>query len=394
MRILHITTNDRDGAGMCCLRIHQSLLDAGIESKVVTTHNTQHVFEEYEFGYLKNFAARSISKLFRLVGLNVTERNKILALMKKYHAAYSLPVSSIDITNCKWVEWADIIHLHWVNNYLDYPSFFKKVKKPIVWTLHDENLFYGIAHHHKSILADHPMEFKYQKLKLDAVRSAENLSIVFLSDMMSRNFTHKKIIERCKKTVINNSVNTEVFRPYDRQTMRRKYELDEKKRIFVLISMNIADPNKGLDVLTKVLMSVDRDSLILAIGGNPQKREWKNVRSVGIIKSQRKMCELISCADYMAMPSYQEGFSQSPMEAMACGLPVVAFPVSGTSELINERNGIVCNDFSSEALKKGIELLMSREYDPLEIRNDMIKRFSPKAIAKKYKELYNSILSK
>ena len=30
------------------------------------------------------------------------------------------------MTKFKWVEWADIIHLHWVNDYLDYPSFFKK----------------------------------------------------------------------------------------------------------------------------------------------------------------------------------------------------------------------------------------------------------------------------
>ena len=105
------------------------------------------------------------------------------------------------------------------------------------------------------------------------------------------------------------------------------------------------------------------------------------------------MCELISCADYMAMPSYQEAFSQSPMEAMACGLPVVVFPVSGTAELVNDRNGVICDDFTADALERGIKVLMSRHYDSKEIRQDMIDRYSPQRIAEKYIDLYKELLS-
>jgi hypothetical protein len=39
---------------------------------------------------------------------------------------------------------ADIIHLHWIADWLDYTTFFGAVKKPIVWTFHDENPFRGI----------------------------------------------------------------------------------------------------------------------------------------------------------------------------------------------------------------------------------------------------------
>lgn len=76
---------------------------------------------------------------------------------------------------------------------------------------------------------------------------------------------------------------------------------------------------------------------------------------------------------------------------MACGLPVVAFPVSGTEELVNERNGVVCDDFTAEALRHGIETLMSRHYDSAEIRQDMVKRFPPNAIAQKYIDFYNDM---
>jgi len=391
MKVLHITTDDYGGAGLCCLRIHQSLLNSGIDSKVVTIHNTKHVTGEYSYGYLKDILSRAFSKWLRLIGLKLNDRSKIGALSKKYNTAYSLPVSTIDLTQCELTQWADIIHLHWVNNYLDCPSFFRKVKKPIVWTLHDENLFYGIAHHHKSILANYPLEIKYRKIKYDAVRSAESLTVVFLSEMMLQNFGNEKIIENRQKFVINNSVNTSVFHAYDKNVMRKKYGIDMQKKVVLFIAVEITDPNKGLDVLSEVLWDVDTDAQILAIGGNPTKQSWKNVRSVGLVRGQREMAELISCADFFAMPSYQEAFSQSPIEAMACGLPVVAFPVSGTSELINERNGIVCDDFTSASLRKGIESLISNHYDASAIRQDMVIRFSPETIAKKYCTIYNSL---
>lgn len=392
MKILHISTSDNAGAGMCCLRIHQSLLAVGVESKMVVLHNTQHAKEEYQYGFFKDKLVKFPSKLMRIIGLNLTERNQIEALKKQYHTTYTRPVSAIDLTNFEWIDWADIIHLHWVNNYLDYPSFLSKVRKPIVWTLHDEGFFYGIAHHHRHILSDNKLEKKYCKLKFDAVRRTDNLSIVFLSQMMYHNFKDEKIIEGRRKKVISNSVNTQLFKPEDRLIMRQKYGLNEDKLLFVFISINIADPNKGLDLLSDVLNNLNPEIEILAIGGNPWKKTWKNVHSIGLVKSQKEMCELLSCADYMAMPSYQEAFSQSPMEAMACGLPVVVFPVSGTTELVTDRNGVICDDFTFDALERGVKVLMSRQYDSKEIRQDMIDRFSPMVIADKYVELYKEIL--
>lgn len=392
MRILHISTVDDAGAGMCCLRIHQSLLEAGVDSKVVVLKNTKHAEGEYQYGYMTDTIRRAWSKILRMFSLKITNANKVIALSREYKTAYTLPISSIDLSKCEWIEWADIIHLHWVNNFLDYPSFLKRVRKPIIWTLHDEGLFYGIAHHHKNILPNHPLEKKYRQVKYKAVRGAENLSFVFLSQMMFNIFGNEKIIEGRRVTIINNSVNTQVFSPKNRKAMRIKYGIGLQKIVFVLIAVDISDQNKGLDVLSKVLLDIRPDVEILAIGENPNHSKWQNVNSVGLVKDQIQMSELISCANYMAMPSYQEAFSQSPMEAMACGLPVVVFPVSGTSELVNEENGVICDDFTQEALKKGIETLMERQYDSIKIRQDMISRFSPNVIAQKYIDLYKNVL--
>lgn len=392
MRVLHISTTDGGGAGMCSLRIHQSLLAAGISSKYLVLHNTQHAKEEYEFGYYRNMVLRAISKLLRAVHLTITQRNKVEYLARQNDTTYTLPVSGIDITKCELVDWADIIHLHWVNGYVDYPSFFKNVKKPIVWTLHDENLFYGIAHLGKKVLESDPLELKYREIKRESVKAAQNITIVFLSQMMRKRFSGEDIIARRKSVVINNSVDTELFRPYDREKMRQKYGIDFNKEVCVFIAMNIADSNKNLDMLSRVLFEENPNAIILAIGSNPSGREWVNVRTLGLLKDPVDISKVLSCADYMAMPSYQEAFSQCPMEAMACGIPVVAFPVSGTVELINDTNGVVCVDFTKESLKAGIHKIKSSEYDANVIRQGMIDKFSPGAIAQQYISLYNEII--
>lgn len=391
MKILHISTTDDGGAGTCCLRIHQSLLEQGIESQVMVLKKTCKDHNIHQYGRGRDMLFKLPSLFLYKFSLCLTEYDKIKKLQKG-NKAYTLPVSHVDVTTSRLIEWADIIHLHWVNGFVDYPSFFQKIKKPIVWTLHDENLFYGIAHLHKDILLHNPMEIKYRKIKELAIKNAHNLTIVFLSEMMLKDFGNEKIIAGRKKTVINNSVNTAIFHPLNKRDMRRKYGLNENTIMFVFISMNILDPNKGLQILSDALLDVAPDSKIIAVGSNPGRKEWKNVISMGLISGQQQMCELISCADYLAMPSYQEAFSQSPLQAMACGLPVVAFPVSGTSELINEKNGIVCDDFTKKSLEDGIQKLLRKNYNTHTIRQYVINKFSPKVIASKYVSIYSELL--
>ena len=115
--------------------------------------------------------------------------------------------------------------------------------------------------------------------------------------------------------------------------------------------------------------------------------------AIGQVANQRLMSMLYSAGDFFVMPSEQEAFAQTPIEALACGLPVIAFPVSGTEELINDCNGVRCGGFDIASLTEGIKVAMSRVYDKTQIRDDVVKRFDIATIVSQYIKLYEELLS-
>lgn len=133
--------------------------------------------------------------------------------------------------------------------------------------------------------------------------------------------------------------------------------------------------------------------MIMAIGDKSGYKEIPLVHAVGLLKGPDELSVAYSCADYFVMPSYKEAFAQSPMESMACGVPAIVFPVSGTDELINSKNGVRAKNFTPQDLEIAIRQAMSTKYDAASIRQDMINRFSPEIIAKRYIEFYDKILN-
>lgn len=394
MKVIHINADDYLGAGLCALRICQSLRELGVDSQMLVRTKTHPYEWIHDYGFTQEMIDRIPSKLWRMMGIvGVTERNAMTVISNNYHGIFTRPVSPVDLSCQPLVKEADIIHLHWINGYVDYPSFFSKVRKPIVMTLHDENLFCGIAHYTSEVIPDEPLEQKYRKVKYEAIHAAGNLSIVFLSKMLSDKFGNENIICGRPKYIIHNSVNTSLYKPFSKKEMRTRYGIPQDAVVFAQVAIEIYDTRKGL---TKLIHAVDGmdipNKMILAIGGNPQGIHHPLVRETGTISNPGKMSELLSCADYFVMPSSQEAFAQTPLEAMACGLPAIVFPCSGTEELITAENGVRCKGFEVSDLRQGIHQAMQIRYNHDRIRENVKVRFSPETIAKQYLRVYRNAL--
>ena len=176
---------------------------------------------------------------------------------------------------------------------------------------------------------------------------------------------------------------------------RRVLGIPENCIVFAFCAYRLYDERKGLKDLIKAVEALANDNIaILCIGGGDLPiGTIVPTFFTGELGNDQLMSFVYSAADYFALPSYQEVFAQTPLEAMACGLPVVAYPCSGTSDLIRDFNGVVCSDFTIEALMEGILKLMKGEYDRDRIRNHIVEHFSSQRIADQYIQLYQTILA-
>ena len=76
------------------------------------------------------------------------------------------------------------------------------------------------------------------------------------------------------------------------------------------------------------------------------------------------MDEILQTADCFAFPSYREGLGVAAIEALACGVPLIAAKNRGTKEYVIENvNGIFCAAEDAESFAKAIEKLYTdRKY--------------------------------
>lgn len=410
MKVLHITYTDAGGAGIAAMRIHQSLRQQGIDSSMLVAEKTSYddnvyTAEKYfKPSYIppKNKILRKAMKMARKRGhfLSTAERyDRLVELIPPSHKTFfTSPLSGYNLNQHPAIHDADIIHLHWVANFVDYPTFFPAIDKPIVWTLHDENLAYGGFHYGREREQYYPyyaeVEDDYCQIKQSSLAQCKDIHVVALSRMMKDFYTSHSFLSDRPTTIIHNGIDTDIFRPLDRNIGRQIYHIPENNYVIVFCCVNLNDKRKGLAELVEAISKLQRqDITLLCIGSGRFDTDLPiDIRYTGPINNPYLLAMTYSCGDLFAFPSYQEAFAQAPLEAIACGLPIVAFPCSGMEELVNQNNGVVCQDFTTESLVKGLHEVNNKNYDTSILHDDIAQRFNSTVIANNYIDLYNKIL--
>ena len=85
-----------------------------------------------------------------------------------------------------------------------------------------------------------------------------------------------------------------------------------------------------------------------------------NVDLLGL-KSKNQVLELLRDADVFLFPSYSEGFSVALLEAMACGVPVIASDVGANADMIEDKGGIIIPARDSDAIVGAVKQLAAPE---------------------------------
>ena len=116
----------------------------------------------------------------------------------------------------------------------------------------------------------------------------------------------------------------------------------------------------------------------------------KNVQFLGI---RSDIGALIASSDLFLLPSQQESFGLVALEAMVCGVPVIASSVGGLPEVIEDgRSGFLFQVGNvEEAIEKAVKILEDKElYHSIreQALKDAEQKFSMNKIVDQYEKLY------
>ena len=214
-------------------------------------------------------------------------------------------------------------------------------------------------------------------------------------------------------TVIMHGVDTNYFSPCKRKEILRK-DLGLPNNILIGCIGRIR-PSKGtdifLDAAVKVLKS-NKKITFLIIGRTTQKfinyknRLIKKVNDLGLEKnilfleevSWREIAKYYRSLDLFVAPQRHEGFGLTPSEAMASGVPVLAFKDVGAfnEQIINKKTGFIIENKCSHDLAGAIEKLTTNpqrvSFFSKNAREHVLKNFNIENEANELVKVYRKLL--
>jgi glycosyltransferase involved in cell wall biosynthesis len=403
MKILHLSTYGSGGGGIAALRLHNALLDAGVDSKYLCLDNPPVGKNIYKTPPFKLSPAQYILRKFGLYKTAVDKNIQLIKGLNEINDFYSFPCTDYDLSEHPLVKEADIINLHWVSNFLDY-RFFAKTNKKIVWTLHDMNPFQGGFHYHDELINNKDtyggLEKKLIRFKKQNIEQCKNLEIVTLCNWMYNESSQSEMFAGRKHHLIRNSIDLSKFKPYNKSFAREIFNLPQDKIVLLFVSESVDSKRKGMDLLLNALDQLDiSQNICLAVIGNmthPIKSKFEIVK-LGYLSDERILGLLYSAADAYMLSSREDNLPNVMPESLACGTPVISTPVGGMLDVIQSGfNGILSKDLSSEGIKDAIEEFIKTKnmFDKEKIRQFAVEQFSPEVQAKRYIEIYKELLSK
>jgi glycosyltransferase involved in cell wall biosynthesis len=215
----------------------------------------------------------------------------------------------------------------------------------------------------------------------------------------------KKSTLLANRDVINipASIDTSVFRPFDKKNAREIIGLPPDKNLILFGAMGgVKDPRKGFtELITAMQMIKTPDAELIVFGSDQPIKSVKSdipTHCLGHITNDHTLRLLYAAADVMVVPSIQENLSNAIMESLACGTPVVGFDIGGNRDMIDhQQNGYLATPFHATSLADGIDWILNHPTPQIlsqKSRQKVMETFEAKRVAMQYTETYQKILLK
>ena len=414
MRVLIVNTSEqKGGAAIAASRLMHALRAEGVEARMLvrdTDHPSALVHRVH--GHWKGRLRFLWERVVIWAANRFTRRN----LFK-----VSIANTGFDITRLPEFQEADVVHLHWINQGFLSLRDLRKILlsgKRVVWTLHDMWPATAICHHAYACEAYHVVchdcpflaapgrndlsarVFRQKQRTYGGLHP--NLSVVAVSRWLAERVKESALLGEKPRDIIPNTLSLDNFDLLDRTESRRELGLADRRYILLFGAARIDDPIKGFEFLRAAIECLlrrgdyRRDELHLLLFGQIKDEHLLDDfpishTALGLVSDTHLISRLYSAANVTVSTSHYETFGQTMVEAQACGCLPLSFDGSGQADIIDHKeNGYLAARLDIENLTDGLEWCLGdgQCIDRRDLREGVLQRYAPSAIARKYIEVY------
>jgi L-malate glycosyltransferase len=310
------------------------------------------------------------------------------------HSLYTLSLTSKMLEVIEFEE-LDLLHVHYAIPHATSAYLAKQIVRKknadikIITTLHGTDI---------TLVGLEPSFLPLVKFSIEESDGVTAVS-KFLKETTLTNYNIEKDIK-----VINNFIDTDLYKPLKNVAMRKKIAPNGEK---VLIHTSNFRVVKRVTDTIKILNLVKKEipTKLILIGDGPDRSECERLSrelnlqdDVIFLGKQDGLEEILPCADIFLMPSQSESFGLAALEAMACGLPVISSSVGGLPELnMHNKTGYIAEFGDVERMANyTISLLQNeKKFDAFakNARARAVNNFELKSVIPQYEKYYEKIMT-
>ncbi len=374
MKVLQVNcVYNKGSTGKIVADIHNGLVERGLESvvcygrgKKINKPNVYKICGEL-YSKLQNLRSRITGLMYGGCGIST---KKLIKIIKR--------------------ENPDVVHLHCLNGYFvniyKIIAWLKENKIRTVLTLHAEFMHtancghaceceewktgcYNCARYKKetkSILFNrtHTSWVKMKK----AFDGFNDITVVSVSPWLMSRAKQSPILADKKHVVILNGLDSEIFKVYQTDNLRRELGLEGEKIIFHATPSFNNNPQNikgGYYVIELAKRLLEKEEYQIVIAGNYPKDidVPKNITLLGRVLDQTKLAMLYSMANVTVLTSKRETFSMIVAESLACGTPVVGFKAGAPEQITLEEYSKFIDFGKMDDLEKALLEVLDKEWD-------------------------------
>lgn len=246
------------------------------------------------------------------------------------------------------------LEIHLIHSHMyraNVPATFMKMIDPAV--MH-------VAHYHNM----DTWESRSQILTDRWLASKRDLNVA-VSEAVRQNLVERLHLHSHQTRTLHNCVDLDEFHPISaagRHSIREKLGFGAQSRLVLMLARLVTQKNHALVVesIPEILAACPRAHFLFAGSGPAEGNLRELVARLGVEQAvtflglRNDVAQLIPACDVSVLPSTKEGFSNTVLESMACGVPMVASRVGGNGEIIDHGiNGFLVDAVQREGAARG-----------------------------------------